>query len=103
MEQTIEAGESRPVTGTRRWVYLVMPGDWEKGKGHLVRLVFENTYGYCLSGGGGKEPWYWGDPDDEEKSLILAEETALDHNLRRGLTPLDIQRIILSSMNKKNK
>jgi hypothetical protein len=65
--------------------------------------VFENTYGYCLSGGGGKEPWYWGDPDDEEKSLILAEETALDHNLRRGLTPLDIQRIILSSMNKKNK
>lgn len=82
----------------RRFVYHI-EGEWQKGHGHRVSIVIENEPGHFPTGGfGNKAPWYWGDPNDSEKSFELAEETAKKANLRLGHSEEDIHTIITSSM-----
>lgn len=88
-------------TPSDRMVAIILPGKWEKGKGHEVFFVIEGEKGYRKTGDAQsmKEPWYWGDPDDESKSYEKAFSATKEYNSKRGITPEEAEVIIISSMN----
>ncbi len=83
---------------TGRFIYWVDPASWVKGKGHRVSIVVEGERGHYPTGSADKEPWWWGDRQDEARSLELAEQTALEANTRRGFTEEQVMQILMSSM-----
>jgi hypothetical protein len=80
------------------FIYYIPIGGWEKGKGHKVSIVFENDDGHYPTGGGDKEPWYWGNGVDEAKSYRLAQAAARELNRKHGISAKREAQILGNSM-----
>lgn len=80
------------------FVAYIPSGSFVPGKGCRVSIVIEGQAGHYPTGGGDKAPWYWGDDNDEARSLREAKQTAEVYNLRRGINAVEALRIVGESM-----
>lgn len=87
-----------PLKPNDKYIAWIDPQGWVKGRGHLVSIVIDGENGVRRTGGQGKEPWYWGDPNDEAKSLEIAEKDAKDYNLKHGIDQEQADDILNESM-----
>jgi hypothetical protein len=77
-----------------RICYYIPPDSYVEDKGFIPALVTENEPGYAPLTGRGEfaEPWYWGHTYEQAQGI------AAEQNERLGLTPGDVNDIIISSM-----
>ena len=75
------------------YMYFIEPSLYDEKRGYRVSIVIEGHFGYCPTGGGDVEPYYWG------HDLKEAEELAKKRNKEMlGLSEDDMNRIMISSM-----
>ncbi len=77
----------------RRFCYHIEPSDYEADKGYRVSIVIENEPGRFPTGYNGVEPWYWGHDLAEAQAICAA-----DNERKLELTPIEVMKIITSSM-----
>lgn len=77
----------------RRMCYYIPVEQFDEN-GYIPSVVFENEPGHNPLRGNGKlaTPWYWG------KTYEEAIETCRKANEKLGLTPEDVDKIVMSSM-----
>ena len=79
---------------TPRQCFVILPTQYEEGRGYIPSLVIENESGhYPMTGGPDQEPWYWGD------TIERAEQVCARFNLDRyGISKATAARIVGSTM-----
>ncbi len=84
-------------TSPRKCFFIPVDG-YVDGKGFVPSVVTENEPGHAplIGSDNLSQPYYWGDTYDKAKAIAESENTRL------GLTPGDVNNIILSSMRASN-
>ncbi len=92
-----EKKEQMKIKG-KRAVIMIPATSWVKGLGHRPAFVLEGNAHMTPQGGEGKEPWYWGDPNNCAKSAKLAQEAADEYNAKNGYTKEEAAEIVAESI-----